>query len=167
MTQGWWIQWTTYYMMTPWMRCLEYQALCLLHFIWEQLQQKTSQQSIQHSRWQLFVSIFFPLSAMCSSHFWSGILFVKRSLIVIESLILWSILFETCCSPKIQSFYEGEGLNFWCTHDSKKVNHLFWRNISWKCIKMLLRKWFYWNMYSMRYLGQLNTVKSRVLTRLV
>ena len=60
MTQGWWIQWTTYYMMTPWMRCLEYQALCLLHFIWEQLQQKTSQQSIQHSRWQLFVSIFFP-----------------------------------------------------------------------------------------------------------
>ena len=26
MTQGWWIQWTTYYMMTPWMRCLEYQA---------------------------------------------------------------------------------------------------------------------------------------------
>ena len=65
MTQGWWIQWTTYYMMTPWMRCLEYQALCLLHFIWEQLQQKTSQQSIQHSRWQLFVSIsprFFVIS---------------------------------------------------------------------------------------------------------
>ena len=79
MTQGWWIQWTTYYMMTPWMRCLEYQALCLLHFIWEQLQQKTSQQSIQHSRWQLFVSISQRVQVISEGAF-----------------LLWRIFVRTC-----------------------------------------------------------------------
>ena len=79
-------------------------TLWLLHFIWEQLQQKTSQQSIQHSRWQLFVSISLAPLPQWVQVIYKGEFCLWRSLIVIESLFSMINPFWDLCTPKIKSF---------------------------------------------------------------
>ena len=119
-------------MMTPWMRCLEYQALCLLHFIWEQLQQKTSQQSIQHSRWQLFVSIsprFFVISE--GAFLFCSILYDSPKWPPLASnclaLLVWVLnLFESNCSRKLVN--NQFKITTICVYLSKGSHH-FWRSI--------------------------------------